>query len=114
METARLSPVVTFYVPFVLLGLTIFLALREWRLYRAPDMAERDLFPATRARLVRRWTGSAILFALAITLASMGRWPPDTAPAAARYLNLLAAEVVLLFGVFLLDVWALGRRRPRR
>ena len=73
METARLSSVVTFYVPFGLLGLTIFLALREWRLYRAPDKSERDLFPATRARLVRRWMGSVVLLALSITLASMGR-----------------------------------------
>jgi hypothetical protein len=113
VEPVPLSSVVTFYFPGAILGISIYLGLREWRLFQTPGQSELDPFPSTRLRLLRRWLGTVVLVAIALTLASLGRWPPCTVAAASHYLAWLAAELGLLVLLLMLDLWALGRPRAR-
>ena len=88
----------------LLLGLTaLLLAARERRSYRARDEAD-DLFIYSRARLIRRLVGLAVLAGVGVTLAVWDVAPPGDPGTASVLLALLLIEVLALIVIAVLDL----------
>jgi hypothetical protein len=103
------GPLVSFLLPLALWALAWGLARRELRQYRAAAEIGSDLFAYGKGRLVRRMIGVGVLALLGGTLAALDIAPARTAARASVYLTLLLAEVILLVGLAVLDLWETAR-----
>jgi hypothetical protein len=99
-----MGPVFGVALPLVLATLAVLFGRRELRLYRAARDGDSDLFVYSRGRLWRRLTGLAVLVSTGVTLAAMEFLPASTARGASIYLALIAAQVVALFVLPIVDL----------